>query len=98
MFDSAQSTGHTVWLSLTDYQVTMKNLISYLEQFADCYEGDPQGLASDFEIVAGISMNDLCQKLSDEIEAHKEMEREEMAAEQREEDSRLLQLQAADLL
>ena len=50
----------------------MTNLIKYLQQFADCYEGDPRGLASDFEIVAGISMNDLCDKLADEIQAHKE--------------------------
>lgn len=50
----------------------MNNLIQHLQQFADCYEGDAYGLASDFEIVAGISMNELCQKLSNEIDAHKE--------------------------
>lgn len=50
----------------------MNTLIQHLQQFADCYEGDAYGLASDFEIIAGISMNDLCKKLSDEIEAQKE--------------------------
>jgi len=52
--------------------VHMNNLIQHLQQFSDCYEGDAFGLASDFEIIAGISMNDLCKKLSDEIDAHKE--------------------------
>ena len=49
----------------------MKVLISYLEEFAKCYEGDAYGLASDFELVAGISMNEMCDKLSDEIENFK---------------------------
>ena len=46
----------------------MNDLISYLKEFAKCYEGDAYGLASDFELVAGISMNEMCNKLSDEIE------------------------------
>ncbi len=50
---------------------TMKVLISYLEEFAKCYEGDAYGLASDFELVAGISMNEMCNKLSDEIDNFK---------------------------
>ena len=54
----------------------MDNLIKHLQQFADCYEDDPMGLASDFELVAGISMNELCHKLSDEIDAHKEFDEE----------------------
>jgi hypothetical protein len=49
----------------------MKVLISYLEEFAKCYEGDAYGLASDFELVVGISMNEMCDKLSDEIDNFK---------------------------
>ena len=50
----------------------MDTLIKHLQQFADCYEDDAYGLASDFEIIAGVSMNELCKKLSDEIDAHNE--------------------------
>ena len=49
----------------------MHSLIAQLQEFASFYEGDAYGLASDFEIIAGISMNDLCHKLSDEVDAHK---------------------------
>ncbi len=55
----------------------MKDLISYLEEFAKCYEGDAYGLASDFELVAGISMNEMCDKLSDEIENLKSFSEED---------------------
>ncbi len=50
----------------------MKDLVNYLNEFAAFYEGDASGLASDFELVAGISMNELCDKLSDEINSLKE--------------------------
>ena len=50
----------------------MHTLIAQLQEFASFYEGDARGLASDFEIIAGISMNELSDNLSDEIEAHKE--------------------------
>ena len=50
----------------------MKDLVNYLNEFASLYEGDAFGLASDFELVAGISMNELAVKLSDEIESLKE--------------------------
>ena len=60
---------------------TMNSLIQTLQQFADCYEGDPRGLASDFELLAGISMNELTQTLSDEIEKFKDFEREELKQE-----------------
>ena len=55
----------------------MKVLISYLEELAQCYEGDAYGLASDFELVAGISMNEMCDKLSDEIDALKSFSEED---------------------
>ena len=55
----------------------MTNLIKYLEQFAACYEGDARGLAEDFELVVGVSMNELCDRLADEIQAHKEIDEAE---------------------
>ena len=80
----------------------MNSLIQTLQQFADCYEGDPRGLASDFELLAGISMNELTQTLSDEIEKFKEFEREELKQEYLAEESmeaiRLQQLQYHNLL
>lgn len=51
----------------------MITLIETLNKFAAFYEGDPRGLAEDFAIVAGISMNELVHKLDDEINEHESL-------------------------
>ncbi len=48
----------------------MITLIETLNKFAALYEGDSRGLAEDFALVAGISMNELVDKLDDEINEH----------------------------
>ena len=68
---------HYVTIDVSTQGHNMQNLISYLEEFARCYEGDAHGLASDFELVAGISMNEMCHKLSDEIENFKSFSEED---------------------
>ena len=72
----AQLFTNVLIMKLISY-LDMKVLISYLEEFAKCYEGDAYGLASDFELVAGISMNEMCNKLSDEIENIKSFSEED---------------------
>jgi len=48
----------------------MTTLIETLTKFASFYEGDSRGLAEDFALVAGISMNELVDKLDREINEH----------------------------
>jgi|TARA_B100000073_G_scaffold24062_1_gene18772 hypothetical protein len=49
----------------------MDELITYLQRFAECYKDDPEGLASDFNLIVGYSIDELCDTLSDEINLHK---------------------------
>jgi hypothetical protein len=49
----------------------MDELITYLQRFAELYKNDPEGLASDFNLIVGFSIEELCDTLSDEIDLHK---------------------------
>jgi hypothetical protein len=49
----------------------MNELITALRAFAACYKGDPEGLKSDFELVAGLSIQELTDMLDDEVVQHK---------------------------
>ena len=48
----------------------MDELITYLQRFAECYKDDPEGLNSDFNLIVGFSIKELCDALSDEINEH----------------------------
>lgn len=52
----------------------MKELLKALKQFTDCYEGDPEGLQSDFTLVAGHTIQELTDLLMDEVNQLKEIE------------------------
>ncbi len=45
----------------------MTDLLTALKEFQACYKGDPEGLASDFQLVAGHSIQELTELLMDEV-------------------------------
>ena len=49
----------------------MDTLIKQLKLFAKYYKDDPEGLESDFSILTGYSISELCDRLDDEIQGLK---------------------------
>ena len=46
---------------------TMTDLLKALKEFKAAYKGDPEGLESDFQLVAGHSIQELTDLLMDEV-------------------------------
>ena len=46
----------------------MNNLIAALKAFNKAYEGDPEGLASDFTLITGHTIQELTDLLQDEAD------------------------------
>ena len=46
----------------------MNNLIAALQAFNKAYEGDPEGLASDFTLITGHTIQELTDLLQDEAD------------------------------
>ncbi len=45
----------------------MEELFKVLKDYAACYDGDPEGFAEDFTIVTGFSVQELTDRISDEV-------------------------------
>ncbi len=45
----------------------MTELIKVLKDYAACYKDDPEGFAEDFAIVTGYSVQELTDRISDEV-------------------------------
>ena len=52
----------------------MTDLLTALKEFQALYEGDPEGLESDFQLIAGHSMQELTDLLMDEVNEWKSFE------------------------
>ncbi len=52
----------------------MTDLISALKEFKKAYKGDPEGLDSDFALVTGFSIQELTDRLMDEVNELKSFE------------------------
>ena len=50
----------------------MTDLIAALRAFKKAYAGDPEGMESDFTLVTGFSIQELTDKLMDEVDQLKE--------------------------
>ncbi len=45
----------------------MKELIDVLKDYAACYKDDPEGFAEDFALTVGFTVQELTDRLDDEI-------------------------------
>lgn len=50
----------------------MTDLISALQAFNEAYAGDPEGMSEDFALISGFTIQELTDRLMDEVDQLKE--------------------------